>query len=66
MGEEVKHKYKKYILFQFDDYYPSGGLWDIKGSFDTIEEAKDNWSCRPSYDQSEIVDRDTWEIVWEE
>lgn len=56
-------KFKKYILFQYAQYYPQGGLCDITESFDSIEGAKtyahenpDNWS--------EVVDRDTWEIVW--
>lgn len=32
----------KYYLEQYDDYYPDGGLWDIKGPFDSIDEAKAN------------------------
>lgn len=31
-------KYKKYIVFQYDDHYPGGGLGDITGSFDTLPE----------------------------
>lgn len=30
---------KKYLLFAGDDYYPSGGMVDYIGSFDTIAEA---------------------------
>jgi len=30
---------KRYFLFGFDDLYPSGGMSDFKGDFDSIEEA---------------------------
>ena len=54
---------KKFVLFQYSQYYPSGGMSDIEGSFDTLQEALDfikvHWR-----DFNEVVDRDTWEIVW--
>lgn len=53
-------KYKKYILFQCDTYYPNGGLSDITGSFDTMEEAVEYAEKNP-YECNGIVDRDTWE-----
>lgn len=58
-------KYKKFILFQYESYYPSGGLSDIADSFDTIEEAKAAVAKKPR-DFNEIVDRDTWEMVWQQ
>jgi hypothetical protein len=30
---------KRYLLFTGNQYYPSGGWSDFKGSFDTVEEA---------------------------
>lgn len=57
-------KYKKYILFQYHQYYPGGGLGDITDSFDTLEEARTK-AVEKYYDYNEIVDRDTWEVVWE-
>lgn len=30
---------KRYLLFGYVDYYPSGGLNDLIASYDTIEEA---------------------------
>lgn len=30
---------KRYWLFSGDRYYPSGGMDDFKGCFDTVEEA---------------------------
>lgn len=60
-------KYKKFILFEIECYYPSGGLYDIRDSYDTldkaIEYAKDNESEWKIY---YVADRDTWEKVWEE
>jgi hypothetical protein len=58
-------KYKKFILFLYDQYYPGGGLSDIDDSFDTLEEAKAA-ALKRYRDFREIVDRDTWEIVWSE
>ncbi len=29
-----------YLLFAGEDYYPSGGMQDYWGTFETIEEAK--------------------------
>ena len=54
------NRYKKYIAFGYDDYYPCGGMLDIQGSADTIEEAK----RLVIYGNVEIVDRDTWGIVY--
>ena len=31
---------KRYILFTYDSYYPSGGLSDIQGRYDTLDEIK--------------------------
>lgn len=31
----------KYFLFAGDCYYPSGGVWDWEGSFDSVKEAKE-------------------------
>ena len=55
-------KHKKYILFAYYELHPYGGVEDIKGSFDTAEEARlaenDGY-----YNISYIIDRDTWEDV---
>lgn len=58
-------EYKKYIVFCMCEYYPSGGLDDIKNSFDSIEEAKQYAisALSKGYDWFHIVDRDTWEIT---
>ena len=30
---------KRYMLFSGDNYYPGGGMYDYKGSYDTVKEA---------------------------
>ena len=57
-------KYKKYIVFRYNSYYPSGALDDIAGSFDTLEEAK-KLANKDYSEFGEVVDRDTWETVYE-
>jgi hypothetical protein len=57
-------KFKKFILFMYDTYYPAGGLGDVRDSFDTLDEAIKAAGAR-YYDFKEIVDRDTRETVWE-
>lgn len=63
--EKKKHKYKKYILFQYEGHYPSGGLNDVIESFSTIKEAK-KYAQKHKSENNEVVNRDTWEIVWDD
>lgn len=51
---------EKYIVFQYDNYYPRGGMMDITGSYHTIEEAKETFGL----DRGCVVDRDTWQVVF--
>lgn len=55
---------KKYIRFDWEPYYPAGGLGDVSDSFDTLEEAI---AYKHEYysDHAQVVDRDTWEVVWD-
>lgn len=55
---------KKYIIFGYDYCYPIGGMNDIKEEADSIEEGI-KLGKRIKYQNIQIVDRDTWEIVWE-
>lgn len=53
---------KRFVVFAYDTYYPGGGMSDLFGSFDTIEEASEaGRSC--DFDHFEVVDRDTWEEI---
>jgi len=59
---------KRYLLFGYDQYYPSGGWTDYKGSFDSIEECKEmiesrNLGYMSKCDYWDIVDRDTEEVI---
>ena len=54
---------KKYILFQYYQYYPLGGLSDITDSYDDLELVKEMVTENPA-DYNEVVDRDTWDTVW--
>ena len=45
---------KRYLLFAFDNYYPSGGWSDFRGDFETLEEA---------LEASKGVGLDVWDIV---
>ena len=60
----------KIYVFEYDDYYPSGGVHDLFGVFDTLEQAKDaissgTWENVDFYridDQGKFIDADTKEI----
>ena len=63
-------KMKKYLLFAGHRYYPDGGFDDFRGSFNSIDEAKEWFGS--NYDKishsyidhwCQVVDRDTFEIV---
>jgi len=54
---------KKYIVFQYDLYYQTGGLSDVSGDFDTFKEAKALIE-KNHHDFNKIIDRDTWEVVY--
>ena len=32
-------RYHRFLIFGFDDYYPSGGLYDVFGTAQTLEQA---------------------------
>ena len=54
---------KKYILFGFDLYYPSGGLNDKLDSYDSMEELMQSLTYH-DYERYQIVDRDSWEVTY--
>lgn len=47
----------KFMLFGGDSYYPSGGMGDYLGTYDSIEEAKGGGGER--CDWAHVVDMDT-------
>jgi hypothetical protein len=56
---------KRYILLAWEDYYECGGLNDIVGSFDTIQEAVDVYNTKTTWNHYQLVERDTWKILEE-
>ena len=52
---EIKRD-KRYLVFGCYIQYPYGGLDDLKGSFDSAQEARD-YANSPIYDFIEIYDR---------
>lgn len=57
---------KRFLVFSFDSYYPSGGWNDFKGSYDTLEEAEYAMNEKPKlgyYDNNHIVDSTTGKVV---
>lgn len=59
MSELVQYS-KRYWLFFGDTYYPSGGMYDYAGSFDSIEDAK---AYKPVgyYNWAHVFDTETGE-----
>jgi hypothetical protein len=57
----------RYALFAGDNYYPCGGLRDLKGRFETLEDARvyvtTHLSYGEFYDWWHIVDTETFTIV---
>ena len=49
---------KRYLLFAFDDYYPTGGWNDFRGSFDTAIEAFVDGANWP-YENKQVIDSAT-------
>jgi len=55
---------KRYLLFGFDGYYPSGGWWDFLGDFDSEEDCVKG-SKPHDWEEFQIVDtveRKWWEF----
>ena len=57
---------KKYILFAFNSYDARGGMYDIADSYETLECAIWDAQNEDQHDSHQIVDRDTWEVVWKD
>ncbi len=62
---------KRWLLFAFDDYYPSGGIDDLLSAHDTLEEAesaavhvaRSDFGHDQGFDNREIVDMRTLRVV---
>ncbi len=56
---------KRFVVFKFDQYYPSGGWNDFTGSFDTVEEARASIVERSHFDHAQILDSQEFKVVEE-
>jgi hypothetical protein len=56
---------KKFLVVCWDYYYPDSGLLNIRGSYDTIEEAMIAKDDHCSFDVRQIIDRDSLDLLWE-
>lgn len=57
---------KKFVLFLGTNYDGMGAMYDIFGSYDTVEEIDailKQKLVRRNYDWYQIVERDTWAIL---
>lgn len=68
MITERSNNVKRYWLFAFNDYEAAGGMDDLKGRFDTIEEltSSELWGSVKEYDGSDdyhIYDSYVGEVV---
>jgi hypothetical protein len=49
---------KQFLVFQYDSYYPAGGMSDLKESFDTLIEVEEYLKEHMNrYDFYDIYDR---------
>ena len=52
---------KRFLVFAYDDYYPSGGLADIQSEFDTLAELHEKLpELIDLWDHVEILDLQEW------
>ncbi|MFT4430791.1 hypothetical protein [Bacillus velezensis] len=61
-------RYKRFIVFGYDLYYPSGALSDSILDFDSIDELTEQTRNTPErflYDTLEIFDLQERKIIWE-
>lgn len=63
---------KRYLAFLFAKYYPSGGMNDCVGQFDTIDEAKNAlakgdglYASDEIYSLGHIFDTEAMQNVWQ-
>lgn len=56
---------KLYFLFAFDGYYPAGGMYDLHGTFESVESAVAafNADSRDYYQIATIGDNGKLEVV---
>ncbi len=59
----MSDKAKRYWLFAGEDYYATGGVHDLTGSFDSVAEAEASVQAIDSSEWYHVVDITTGQIV---
>ena len=54
-----------FLVFSGASYYPEQGFYDCRGSYTSLEAAKDFLLANNDYDWAHIVDVRTMKVVWE-
>ncbi len=59
---------KRFLIFRYEWYYPSGGWNDFYGDAETLEEAKTFVDAYLKHDNggAHVVDTQTWKKVYPE
>ena len=57
--------YYRFLVFSYESYYPNGGTGDLKISFNTIEELKEDYEYLPFglYEYIDVFDTMTGRII---
>lgn len=62
----MKSPFKRFLLFRYWSYYPEGGLNDVSGEYDSLEEALAACKEFGHSDFAEVLDLQERRIVWEQ
>lgn len=60
-GNDTAHPGERFLLFEYDAYYPGGASSELTGCFPTLDAAHDE-ADKSRYDCAEIYD--TWTGEW--
>lgn len=64
MASEKVDLKKRFYLFAYQQCYPIGGLEDISGCYDTLDEAKAAAEAQVWHDYTYVFDRVSCEVVY--
>lgn len=63
-GPWTRRDFKRFMLFEYDSYYPSGATSDCSKTFETLDETVEAGKLSKA-DWVEILDCDKRRLVWE-
>jgi len=54
---------KRFLVFAYEQHYPVGGMGDLQGEFDTLEQAEaEAKAIKHDWDETEVFDTQTGEV----